>query len=173
MKHLLILLTFSLATLVANAQTARFEGEVSVGTLLAFDKPSVTPFSIQATGLYHLTPRFSIGAGTGVHIYETPLIPLFGTARFLLTRPRKFTPYLTCDAGYAFAPSREANGGVYLDPGVGVRWTMKEHLKLFLGLGYEMQRLERLKTHTGANFQASYCEQLCHKGIAIKIGIAF
>ena len=110
---------------------------------------------------------------TGLSIYEKALIPLFADAKFLIIKPRKFTPYIECGVGYSFAPDKNANGGFYLNPSAGVEYSICKSKKLFLALGYESQKIERLKTQKQSLFTAEFAEKLSHNAISIKIGFIF
>lgn len=100
-------------------------------------------------------------------------MPLFVDAKFLTIKPRKFTPYIECGVGYSFAPDKNANGGFYLNPSVGIEYSICESNKLFLALGYESQKLEQLKTQKQSLFTAEFAEKLSHNAISIKIGFIF
>ena len=159
MKKIILLIIVSCTVVMATAQqTERFTFATSVGTGIDMNEPSATPFTWQALGYYAINKRFSVGIGTGLSIYEKALIPLFADAKFLITKPRKFTPYIECGVGYSFAPDKNANGGFY---------------KLFLALGYESQKLEQLKTQKQSLFTAEFAEKLSHNAISIKIGFIF
>ena len=131
------------------------------------------PFSLQVLGYYAINKRFSVGVGTGLSIYEKVLIPLFADAKFLIIKPRKFTPYIECGVGYSFAPNKNVNGGFYLNPSAGVEYSICKSKKLFLALGYESQKLEQLKTQKQSLFIAEFAEKLIHNAISIKIGFMF
>ena len=110
-----------LAAEVPAQELPRFSCSASVGTGFGLTRPSSVPVVWRVTGHYNVSRRFSVGAGTGVSCYEKTLVPLFADAKFLLMRRRSFTPYAGCAAGYAFAPRRDANGGLLLNPELGVQ----------------------------------------------------
>lgn len=145
----------------------------TIGTRIALSTPESTPFTWSLLGYYSIGRRFSAGIGTGLSFYEKTLIPLFVTAKFTLLPLRKFTPYLECGAGYSFAPDPNANGGFYLNPSVGLQYTLRENKKIFLTLGYELQKLERLKNYENSLFRAEFAEKLRHHSISIKVGFLF
>ena len=136
-------------------------------------RPSSVPVVWRVTGHYNVSRRFSVGAGTGVSCYEKTLVPLFADAKFLLTRRRSFTPYAGCAAGYAFAPRRDANGGLLLNPELGVQYALRCGVHLFFAAGYELQRLERLRKYEGRWFSAEFAEQLSHGTLLLKVGVLF
>lgn len=175
MKQLLftvMLLTTLTATLQAQAQERAFTYTTRIGTAIALNEPACTPFLWQALAHYNLGQRFAIGAGTGVSIYEKTLIPLYGSVQFNLLKPRKLTPYIECNAGGAFATDKEVNGGFYLSPAIGMRIRLSQKLKLDLAIGYESQKLERVKEHTDTHFATEFKEKLNHHSITFKAGIA-
>ena len=163
------------APFCANGQTAErnFSYAAAIGTGISMSEPSHTPFTVQVLGHYRISERFSAGVGSGLSFYEMMLIPLFADAKFDLTRPRKFTPYVNCAGGYAFAPNKNANGGVFLNPSLGVQYALPNKLKLQLSAGYELQNLERLKETENVYFASSFAEQLNHHLLTIKVGIVF
>lgn len=55
------------------------------------------PHGCHATGIG--IRRLAVGADTGMAVYEKVLVSVFGEVRFLLLRPRRFTPYRACGAG--------------------------------------------------------------------------
>lgn len=175
MKKIFVILVV-LFIVVAGARAEnpdRFSFATTIGTGIPMSTPSSTPFSWQALGYYNFNQRFSAGIGTGISIYEKALIPLFADVKFNVIRPRKFTPYLACGAGYSLAPGKHANGGFYLNPSVGVEWAVCPKMKLLFAVGYELQKLERLKSHSNQYFEAAISEQLRHNAISIKVGVLF
>lgn len=173
MKAIALISALALGTSTLAAQSRPVTFGVSVGTAIAMSQPASTPFEAHVTGWYNVSPRFMAGAGTGVACYEKTLIPVYGDLRFLLTRPRRITPYIACAAGYAFAASCDANGGLYLNPNIGMQWAVRNRIRLFFAAGYQIQRLERLKTQTGSWFSSAFHEQLQHHAISLRIGVLF
>ncbi len=176
MKRIIFSILLCLAVLTARAQN-NSENKIAVattiGTALSVTRPSHTPFTWQLLGYYKLTNRWSVGAGTGLSLYEKLLIPVYGDVRFQIGRERKFTPYAELAAGYSFAPSGNANGGLFANPSFGIQYPLKNKMKLQLALGYELQKLERLKKHTDNYLQKEFEEHLSHHSISIKLGLKF
>ena len=165
MKKIILLIIVCCATAIATAQqTERFTFATSVGTGIDMNEPATTPFAWLALGYYAINKRLSVGIGTGLSIYEKTLIPLFADAKLLIIKPRKFTPYIECGVGYSFAPDKNANGGFYLNPSVGVEYSICKSKKLFLTLGYESQKLGRLKTQKQSLFTAEFAEKYLKQG---------
>lgn len=48
-----------------------------------------------------------------------------------------------------------------------------DKIKLLLGIGYEIQNLERLKKYESSEYTAEFLEKLSHNSISIKLGILF
>lgn len=176
MKQIIFLLVLSFASTIAKGQTDKKSifYAISIGTGISMSTPSATPFTLQAIGAYNFNQRFSAGAGTGLSLYDgIALVPLYADIRFNIIKPRKFTPYLECASGYAFAPSKDATGGFYLSPAIGVQWAAFSRIRLHLALGYELQELKRLKSYTDPYFRYEYKEVLNHNSLTVKAGIVF
>lgn len=172
MKKIIFILLLFLANPIVKGQIAdRFTYMTTIGTGISMDTPSITPFAWQVAGHYKLSERFSAGIGTGLSVYEKALIPLFADARFQLTKPRRFVPYLQCGIGYAFAPGEDANGGFFFHPSVGVQYKTRGKTTLLLSIGYEIQNLERLKKYENSHYAAEFREKLHHNLISIKLGV--
>ena len=174
MKKLVFLLAAAFAAVTASGQTAsRFACSTALGVGIALNEPASTPVVWRATGYYKVSARFWAGAGTGISCYEKTLIPLYAEARLLLLRPRRFTPYAGCAAGYAFAPQKEAKGGFLLSPAVGVQYALCGGRRIFVAAGYELQRLERLRRYDGPYFSAQFAEKLSHGSLLLQVGFLF
>jgi len=175
MKRILFISIFVFVVTLTYGQTEvnRFSYSTTIGTGIAMSTPSKTPFSWQVIGYYNLTPRWSIGAGTGISVYEEPLLPLFADVKYRITKTRKFTPYVECGAGYSVSLSKDAIGDFYMLTSVGVEYELCSKTKLIFAMGYELQELKRLKSHQDNNFISEFQEQLYHSSLAFKIGIIF
>lgn len=177
MKRLFVVLAAMLsaapAIAVRGQEMPRFACSTSVGTGFALGRSASTPFVWRVTGYYNVGRRFSVGAGTGLSFYEKALVPLHVDAKFLLARPRRFTPYAECAAGYAFALRGDANGGLLLNPAVGVQYALRGGMHLFFSAGYELQKLERLREYRGDRFSAAFCEKLGHGTLMLQVGVQF
>ncbi len=176
MKQFLLLFTLLYMYLMqvhGQADNKHFSYSTCIGTGIAMSEPSCTPFIWQIKAHYHLNQRFAIGAGSGVSIYEKALIPLYTSIQFFLSKPRLLVPYLECEIGGAFAPDKEANGGFYLSPSLGLTYRIASKVKMNLSLGYELQKLERLKRHTDKHFYTEFKEELSHHSLAIKLGLTY
>lgn len=92
---------------------------------------------------------------------------------FRVIRPHTWTPYLDCSVGYAFAPDKKANGGFYINPAIGVQYIFSKKIKLLFAVGYELQKMERLKEYANDNLVVQFCEKLNHHTLSVKTGIIF
>ena len=145
----------------------------SIGTGIAMNEPSYTPFIFYVLAHYRVSNRFSAGIGTGLSLYEATLIPLFANAKLAITQPRKFTPFVECGSGYAFASNKNANGGFLLNSSLGVQYALFDKIKLQLAAGYELQKLERLKKSENDYFTVGFAEKLTHHLVSVNVGIVF
>lgn len=176
MKRIIIGVLCALSSLPAVAQERerRFTYSAEAGIGMPLGTPKATPVLLRAAAYYHPGDRWELGAGSGVSFYDkTVLIPLFGEVRFGLTRPRRVTPYLAFAAGYSFAPATGIDGGLLISPAVGVKWRLRPRLRVHLAVGYEGQKLARLKSYADSYFSYGFREKLSHHSLAVRAGITF
>lgn len=174
MRKILFTLIFVITSVTLNAQLPeRIHLSTSIGTGISMSAPASTPFTWQVQGHYEINNRFSAGIGSGISIYEKTLIPLFADVQFAIIKPRKLTPYLECSIGYSFAPNKNTNGGFYLNPSVGIQYKIHSKMQLFFALGYELQKLERLKRYENSLLITEFAEKLDHNSISVKIGVTY
>ena len=175
MKKIIFVFAILFASLCAKGQTSErmFVYATTIGTGIAMNEPSATPFTWHISGYYNISQRFSAGVGTGFSYYEMTLIPAFAGAKFAITQPHRFTPFVECAGGYAFAPNKNANGGTYFNPSIGLQYALSDKMKLQLSLGYELQKAERLKESVNEYFTVGFAEKLSYQSVSVKIGILF
>lgn len=176
MKKIILVMLFSGVIGGSKAQvpeTKRLTFATGIATGVAMSEPAVTPFTWQVIGHYAVSKRCFVGIGSGLSFYEKTLIPLFADVKWLMTKPKRWTPFLECGVGYSFAPEQKVNGGFYLNPSVGMQYSLCRRQKLFLALGYDLQEFERLKTKTQSLFVAEFAEHLSHHSVSIKVGWIF
>lgn len=174
-KFIFTLILLSCITIYADGQTdnKHFSYTTYIGTGLSMSQPSCTPFTWQIMGHYHINQRLTIGAGSGLSIYEKALIPLYANAQFFIIRSKKLTPYLECNIGGAFSAAQKANGGFYFSPCAGAQLKMSRKLRMNLAVGYELQKLERANEHTDPYFHTEFKEELSHGSITLKVGLTY
>jgi hypothetical protein len=84
---------------------------------------------------YQVNKNFIFAAGTGLCFYENGmLIPLFLDFRFAFYINR-LTPYLFGDGGLLLNPSNFNNSKLFINPGLGARYTLSRDIGLDLGAG--------------------------------------
>lgn len=105
---------------------------------------------------YQFNPYFFLGAGVGVTYYydgyDCVGIPLFVDVRANML-DSKLSPFIDFKAGYSFNDFK----GAYCAPTVGCRFNMGGTVGLSLGIGYTMQKYEKVNMD----------------GLHVKIGIDF
>lgn len=173
MKNIILAILILYGSIVNAQEVRRISFTTFIGTGFDMSKPSYTPFIGQIMGNYNFNERFSVGVGTGVSLYEKPLIPVFADAKVNVCKPRKFTPFIKCCAGYGFAVSDDANGGIYINPAIGISCVLQKRMKLLAQMGCDMQKLERLKRYENDIVSAEFVEKLNHNIISLKVGIEF
>ena len=162
-----------LGTAVHAQEIRRISYATTIGTGFDMSKPSYTPFIWQINGNYNFNERLSTGVGTGISLFEKPIVPLFADVKFRLCKPRKFTPFIQCGVGYGIAVSKDTNGGIYLNPAAGISYSVYKRMKLFVSISYELQKLERLKKFYSEIATVEFSEKLSHNLISMKIGVEF
>ena len=171
MKRILILAALFACTLASAREAGKISFSTEIGKNIGLSVPAAEAFAFQITGFYNFTGRFAAGIGTGGIIYEKGLVPVVGCVRYRLSRPRKFTPFVRCDGGYGFWLGKDGNGGVLVNPSLGISWKMNKRAALFVAVGYGMQKRERLRSFDAASFRSQFIEKLNHSQITIKIGV--
>ena len=156
--------------IMAQATAKPFTHSFALGTGIAMSEPSCRPFVAQYTAHYRLTSHFSLGAGTGLSVYEKPLIPLFGTLQYRFNN-KKLHPYAACHIGGAWAIGSEANGGFYWAPELGIQYRLTTNRQLFFAVGYAHQELQRVKHSANSIIQTAFQEKLSHQSVLFKFGI--
>lgn len=120
-----------------------------------------------------LHPRLSAGLGSGISKYDHLMLPVFATFHWHVSNPHRFTPFLGCNIGHAFAPKKHVNGGFYLSPSVGVSYKLKGRHSLSLSVGYELQEYSQLLSFENARFLTQYVEDISNHAITASIGFTF
>ncbi len=158
-----------------QAQTLRekihFSTNLTLGMPLA--DSDVKPLSLLVSAEYQLHPRLSAGLGSGISKYDHLMLPVFATFHWHVSKPHRFTPFLGCNIGHAFAPKKHVNGGFYLSPSVGVSYKLKGRHSLSLSVGYELQEYSQLLSCENARFLTQYVEDISNHAITASIGFTF
>ena len=138
--------------LQASAQKAGLTFQTSVqGGLLEGERGSA--FQLQTiNGFKHKT--WAAGVGVGLDYYHTRSIPLFLNLRKSFSDNSK-TPFLYLSGGYHFPWLKEedkywgetkADGGLYMDAGIGYQVSFMKKSALFFSAGYSQKNYSRTET---------------------------
>lgn len=173
MKNIILAILILCGSIVHAQEVKRISLTTIIGTGFDMNKPSYTPFLGQIIGNYNINEHFYVGIGSGVSLYEKPLIPVFADAKVYVCKPRKLIPFIKCSAGYGLAVSDDANGGIYINPAIGLSCVAYKRMRLLVQMGYEMQKLERLKRYENNMISAEFVEKLNHNIISLKVGVEF
>ena len=102
------------------------------------------PFSGSFNGItaligYQVNKSFIIAGGTGISIYNGgSLIPVFGDLRYTFHISR-IAPYLFTDGGLLMDFSNFDNTKIFMNPGIGVRYSLSRKFALNLSTGLFLQ----------------------------------
>ncbi len=173
MRTIIILVLIFLGTTIHAQEIRCISYATTIGTGFDMSKPSYTPFIWKVSGNYNFNERLSTGVGTGISLFEKPIVPLFADVKFRICKPKKYTPFIQCGVGYGIAVSKDANSGIYLNPAAGISYSIYKRMKLFVSVGYELQKLERLKKFDSEIATIEFSEKLSHNLISMKIGVEF
>lgn len=137
----------------------------------------ITPRPAVATR-YRFTPSFTAGLGIGFTPYDNPLslIPLFIDLNYKILNSG-ITPFASFKVGYGFSVQTEEDtridnhsGGVTINPGTGLHFTMGDKLGLLLHIGFNIDHasFERQLFGTG-----TFREDLTYKRLSFGAGLTF
>ena len=93
---------------------------------------------------YRFIPQLYLGAGTGIELYfDGNMLPLYVTVRTDFIKA-PVTPFFSANVGYAFGWINGGDGsdwgGIFIDPGIGVRFNISEHFGLNLSSSLKFQK---------------------------------
>ena len=91
---------------------------------------------------YQIAPQFFAGVGVGFNYYyseydESMSLPVFAHFRSDILN-NEVTPYVALRVGYSFLDIK----GIYINPSLGCRIELSDHVGLNFGVGYTMQQAE-------------------------------
>jgi hypothetical protein len=88
---------------------------------------------------YQVSRNFICAAGAGLYSYESGLlVPLFLDFRFAFNISR-LAPYVFADGGLLINVSNLDNTKLFINPGLGIRYTLSRNAALNLGAGIQSQ----------------------------------
>lgn len=116
---------------------------------------------------YQFNRTFTAGIGVAIQGYgpsDMLLLPVFADAR--LTFPqKKWTPFVSLDAGYALTlRGGDRKGGLLISPGVGGRIPIANNLAFSFGLGLRWQLNQGPYNGETVDYRSEY--------LSVKLGIA-
>jgi hypothetical protein len=92
-------------------------------------------------------PHLSLGLGVAYDYYVTAgsLVPIFADVRIAF-HDRRFTPFIYADGGYSFGVQSNhqdhLQGGLYLNPGIGLKSYISKKSALVISIGGRVQGLQ-------------------------------
>jgi hypothetical protein len=102
------------------------------------------PYSKHFTGFttvdgYQVNKNFLVAGGTGLYFYESGLlVPLFLDFRYSFYI-NTLTPYVFADGGLLINTSVLDNTKLFINPGIGARYTLNRNVAVNLGAGIHSQ----------------------------------
>lgn len=171
MKKIILFLFFISSSVLLPAQ--QYSASVRLGTGLSMSEPSAVPFTVEGIGHFNYNSHWAFGAGTGYGLYDDiSTIPLFANIKYILNPVFEFVFFADCLAGYGFALTDDNNGGFYLNPALGIEKRLWKK-RFTLSAGYQLQKLERLKSSSNGYVSSQFAESLSFSSISLKLGIIF
>lgn len=120
-----------------------FEGTIDLFLAVQMDWGDPV-IGMHAIAGYRFIPQFFMGGGLGVEIYtDGNMLPLFLNVRTDFVKA-KVTPFFAANVGYAYGWVNGEDGsdwgGIFLEPGIGVRFNINEQFGLNLSSSLKFQR---------------------------------
>jgi len=144
---------------------AGFERTAEIGYIIGMGNYGRDFLKLNGKYGYRLNPYLSLALGTGLSYdlaEKDVLIPLFTNVRLNFTK-KYVSPYWALGVGYSFDITRDFSiEGIYplLNSTAGVRFEIADKYALYVGIGYDKQRLKSGKI-------------INTDGIGINIGFSF
>jgi hypothetical protein len=94
-----------------------------------------------------IKPHISLGIGAAYDYYMTTgsMVPIFADLRIAF-HDRRFTPFIYGDAGYSFGVTSnnddQLKGGLYSNPGIGLKSYISKKSALLISIGARVQGLQ-------------------------------
>jgi len=112
-------------------------------------------FSVSSFNGYSFASRFIAGAGIGIELFETVMLPLYAETRVILAKSR-ITPFTILKSGYTFAledpegywgESYNSYGGFMLGAGAGAFIWVSDRSSFEINLLYRFQSVRTERTY--------------------------
>lgn len=135
--------------------------------------------TLQTFNGVQIKPRLAVGVTTGIDWYNTALLmPVAAGARYDLVRSKKnVTVFGTLDAGYGFnwlqadGTGYDTQGGMMLNPGVGLKFGFKSGSAMLLSLSYKRQDAQVTKPLGWGEVEK--WENRTYNRMALRLGFMF
>lgn len=135
--------------------------------------------TLQTFNGVQLKPRLAVGLTTGIDWYNTALLmPVAAGARYDLVRSKKnVTVFGMLDAGYGFnwlqadGTGYDTQGGMMLNPGVGLKFGFKSGSAMLLSLSYKRQDAQITKPLGWGEVEK--WENRTYNRMALRLGFMF
>lgn len=107
------------------------------------------PFSINMINGYRYNKNFSVGIGTGIEFFSTPVVPIYFDSRYTFFK-NEFSPFVYINGGYSIQIGENSNyyyentsnrGGLMFGTGVGIKINLGNRSDLVVSMGYRYQKL--------------------------------
>ncbi|NEU07363.1 hypothetical protein GZH53_03465 [Flavihumibacter sp. R14] len=144
----LTLITLLLVTLAAKGQRMPYTNQTDAGVLIG--TPSATSFSAQTfNGVTIRKWNLDAGITTGIDLYNQVIIlPLSAGFKWNPFRAHTVSPVISLNGGYGFTwlqrrkDDVKYEGGVIINPSIGLRIKTKSRSKINVALGFRQQKAE-------------------------------
>ncbi len=146
------------------------------------------PFTLMNISGWQFKNRFSAGLGTGVEFWSETYLPVVADIRYYLQR-QSVNPFFGIQVGYSFALDKpdmqyvydstpvwrggtgstlemKANGGLLINPSVGICTSLNENMALTFSAGYRFMRHRYSR-------EDNYKIDIDYNRLSIKIGLIF
>lgn len=136
-------------------------------------------FSVSSVNGYTFSSRFITGAGIGIELYETLMMPLYADMRVILLKSR-LTPFIGLKAGYSFsledpAPnwseSYDTQGGFTWGTGAGILIWSNERSSFEINLSYRYQSIRTETTYEWSELTSLYTKK--YNRLELRFGFLF
>lgn len=151
-----------------------YKGILEMGYQFGIGQHGLDRLKLDIINGYQFNPYFSVGIGTGLRYYfdlDATYIPVFADFRVHITSD-KIAPYLALGVGYTLSPKKHFEGegvGFLINPSLGINFKVSQRSSLFLGIGYEMQKMNF--QYSGTNGFGFASEN--SRAISAQLGISF
>jgi hypothetical protein len=112
-------------------------------------------FTVSSMNGYSFASRFIAGAGVGIELFESLMLPLYADTRVILMKSR-ITPYVGLKTGYSFAledpepnwnESYDSHGGFTWGTGAGVFIWVNDRSSFEINISYRYQAIKTDRTY--------------------------